>query len=126
MSILEIGSLVGEDDCLSREKHTSSLVCYSEKGTLYRMDKATFLSLKSSENAWLNCLEKVSRNEFRSEGLDVNVGYKRANAKLDIQLKRDTRINSLVQNTKYSSFRDDCRLDNLRPVKIIKVAEEAH
>ena len=42
------------------------------------MNKATFLTLKSSENAWLSCLEKIARNEFRSEGLDINIGYKRS------------------------------------------------
>ena len=46
LNILEIGSLAGEEDCFKRKVYTSSLVCYTEKGTVYRMDKENFKTLR--------------------------------------------------------------------------------
>ena len=49
LNILEIGGMAGEEDCFKRKEYTSSLVCYSEKGTVYRMDVDTFKTLRYAD-----------------------------------------------------------------------------
>ena len=38
--------------------------------------------------------------------------------------QKDPKILSIVKSRRYSTYRDDCRLDNLRPEKIRKLAQE--
>ena len=56
LNILEIGSLAGEEDCFKRKAYTSSLICYTEKGTVYRMEKENFKRLRQTEQSWINVM----------------------------------------------------------------------
>ena len=42
--------------------------------------------------------------------------------KAEREVQKDQNLMKLAQTRKYSTYRDDCRLDNLRPVKIRKLA----
>ena len=42
--------------------------------------------------------------------------------KAEKEVQKDQNLMKIVQTRKYSTYRDDCRLDNLRPEKIRKLA----
>lgn len=53
ISIFERGSMVGDNDALSKDNlHTSTLKCYSQKGKLLAMPKESFLKLCKIGVSW--------------------------------------------------------------------------
>jgi CRP-like cAMP-binding protein len=49
LSIFGRGSLMGEEDVLSRQKFSCTLKCYSSKGTVYELPREQFFMLRTSE-----------------------------------------------------------------------------
>ena len=53
ISIFEKGSMVGDNDALSKDNlHSSTLTCYSQKGKLLAMPKESFLKLCKIGVTW--------------------------------------------------------------------------
>ena len=65
LSIFGRGSLIGEEDIFSRQMYSTTLKCYSSKGTLFRLPKEQFQLLKTSELSWLSIMEKIIHKESR-------------------------------------------------------------
>ena len=59
------GSILGEEDCVSRQKYTSSVRCISQKGTMYELPAEAFLNIQNQERSWLMVIEKVVQKEHR-------------------------------------------------------------
>ena len=59
------GTMLGEEDCFSREVYSCALKCYSTKGTLFEMPIDAFMNLRNFENSWLAVLEKIVQKEHR-------------------------------------------------------------
>lgn len=57
ISIFQPGSLLGEDDILQRDYHSTSVQCSTKKGTVFVMTRAWFNRLRKSEQSW-NKVEK--------------------------------------------------------------------
>ena len=71
INILGVGNAAGEEDVISRQNFSCSLICYSQKGTVYRMKKEHFILLKHTEHAWIEVISKITYKEYRAEGLDL-------------------------------------------------------
>jgi hypothetical protein len=50
---------VGEEDIVGREHYTSTLKCYSTKGTLYKVTRDSLSSMQSFNLVWLELLEGI-------------------------------------------------------------------
>ena len=72
LSILGIGSLIGEEDVIWRGRHSCTVKCYSLKGTLFMMKKENFSNLKTSDQSWLSILEKIIQKESQQHGFHIN------------------------------------------------------
>jgi CRP-like cAMP-binding protein len=53
------GSMLGEEDCISNNTYSCSVKCYSLKGSAFAVKKDDFLTLRRSDDSWLNVLEKA-------------------------------------------------------------------
>jgi hypothetical protein len=60
--------MVGEEDLIGRETHSSNLQCVSQKGEIYKMAKALFFLLRGSFNSWMTVLENCVVREQKSSG----------------------------------------------------------
>lgn len=56
INILEVGGVAGDQDILYRKNYSCSLLCYSQKGTVFKMKKEHFFELKQNEKAWLEVM----------------------------------------------------------------------
>jgi hypothetical protein len=63
--IAGIGSIFGEEDCVSRSVYTSCVRCTSQKGTMYEFPAEAFMNIQNIENSWMMVLEKVVQKEYR-------------------------------------------------------------
>ena len=91
LSILEPGSLAGEEDVLTRDNYQCSLKCFSSKGTLWKMRKEYFKMLKMFQKQWNEVLLKVAYKECRVDALDIKQTTKaelsKEHAKIEKQRK---------------------------------------
>lgn len=62
------GSLLGEEDVLSRPSYTCTLRCHSFSGTLYSVKRQDFMVLRTQDDSWLAIIEKVIEKEKRRRG----------------------------------------------------------
>eukprot|EP00347_Sterkiella_histriomuscorum_P020337 403338195 len=55
------GSMIGEEDVITsvQKIYSCTVVCSSLKGSAYKISKEDFLTLKSSDDAWMSVLEKA-------------------------------------------------------------------
>lgn len=55
------GSMIGEEDVITSVSKTYScnVICSSIKGSAYKISKEDFLTLKTSDDAWMSVLEKA-------------------------------------------------------------------
>eukprot|EP00347_Sterkiella_histriomuscorum_P005721 403355524 len=55
------GSMIGEEDVITSVSkiYSCTVVCSSLKGSAYKISKEDFLTLKSSDDAWMSVLEKA-------------------------------------------------------------------
>ena len=60
------GSLIGEEDIISRGEYSCTLKCYTQKASIFKMGKEYFRMLRSSDTSWLDVLAKVTYKEYRS------------------------------------------------------------
>ena len=71
ISILEVGSIAGDEDILARETYSCSLKCYSQAASVYRIPKEHFLELKKTNSAWLEVVSKIAWKAYRAEAFDI-------------------------------------------------------
>ncbi len=62
------GSLVGEEDVISKEKYSCTVSCNSLKATIYAISKENFMTLRRADDCWMNILEKALWKEHRKRG----------------------------------------------------------
>ena len=52
LSYLMRGSLIGDDDVVTRDNYSATCKCYSSSGTLYELSKEEFMKLQASDQSW--------------------------------------------------------------------------
>ena len=60
INILEMGSIIGDEDILARSTYSCSLKCYSQTGSIYKITKENFLELKKTDSAWIEVVSRVA------------------------------------------------------------------
>lgn len=63
MKILGAKQVVGENDMIKSEVHTSTLKCLSKKGTLFEINKDHFKLFESNITLWLKMLQSTIMKE---------------------------------------------------------------
>ena len=59
LSYMLRGSLMGDDDVVTRENYSATCKCHSSSGTLYELSKEEFMKLQNSDQSWLKIMEKI-------------------------------------------------------------------
>ena len=128
LHILEKDSLIGEEDIVSRDGYSSTLKCYSQKGTVYKMGKEYFKMLRNSENSWLDVMKQITYKEYRSEALDIEKKEPVEDLnKLNkpninkLERKSDPTVFSLVTQTKFNKLAEPTQ-HNLTEKNLLLVA----
>ena len=62
------GSMFGEEDVIRNNLYSASVKCTSQYGTLYKVEKEDFMTLKKSDEGWIKILEKAMWKEKRKQG----------------------------------------------------------
>ena len=74
------GSMIGEEDIITSSGglYSCNVKCISQVATYYRINKDSFISLKSQDDVWLSVLEKALWKE-KQKGAE-HIGEKIAKA----------------------------------------------
>lgn len=62
------GSMIAEEDVISRKYYSCTVKCYSQEGTVYVLDKDHFMRIRNQEESWMQVLEKALWKEKRKKG----------------------------------------------------------
>ena len=71
ISLLEVGSIAGDEDIWARKIYSCSLKCYSQTGSVYRIAREQFLELKKTDSAWFEVVSKIAWKAYRAEAFDI-------------------------------------------------------
>lgn len=68
MAIFGVGSILGEEDLIRGQAHSSTLTCVSPVGGLYRMPAQMFDILRQSESSWsqIIALARIKEQQKRA------------------------------------------------------------
>jgi len=70
--IIGRGSMIGEEDAISRNNYSCSVKCHSLNGSLFAIKREDFITLRKSDDSWLNILEKALWKEQKKRGDFIN------------------------------------------------------
>lgn len=62
------GSMLGEEDAIGRKVYSCTVRCYSLSAKVFCIKREDFMTLRKSDDSWLNILEKALWKEKRKLG----------------------------------------------------------
>ena len=60
IALLQKGSMVGQEDVYRNARYSCSLICHSQKGTLFAFPKTDFMKLRKLDIAWSEILKSIA------------------------------------------------------------------
>ena len=89
LNIYEVRSLIGEEDVLLHKTYQCELRCYSQEGTLLKIQKKDFLKLRKESLSWNRVMEKIAYKDTRNDGKDIGDLPSKEKKKAEDPLKPD-------------------------------------
>ena len=76
IAILQRGSMVGQEDAYRNGRCSTSLICHSQKGTLFTYPKNDFMKLRKLDIAWAEILKSIAVRNYWNDSDAINPASK--------------------------------------------------
>ena len=100
LSYLLRGSLIGDDDAVTRDNYSVTCKCNSSTGTLYELSKEEFMKLQNSDQSWQKIIEKVVHKEKIQQATHLKGEPRNFEAEVKRKQKKDNEKASNRGSTK--------------------------